>query len=153
MDITGGVIDKAYQLVQEFARTRKKQEATVLQSPGFVPDFTPGYVVSLNIMNQLDILIVDYLKKFSIYDAEEIMLIRKMIQKAHIDSLPENNSCLITDYEELIYDDGTLERINPLVHVPLPEGKQKANWEWLFDSQKTYYHGKTTKFHVAAIEL
>ena len=110
-------------------------------------------MVSLNILNQLDILIIDYLKRFSIYSAEEIILLRKIIQQSHIDSLPHHDSCIITDYQELVYDDEKLDRINPLIHVDLPEGKRKSTWEWLFDSQKTYYHGKTTKFHVVAIEL
>lgn len=152
-DITGGVIDQVFHLVQEFRKTGRKREVTDILSPGFTPDFTPGFVVSLNILNQLDILIIDYLKQFQVYGVEEIMALRKMIQQAHIDSLPKNHSCMITDYEELIYDDEKVDRINPLVHVSLPEGRRKSNWEWLFDSQKNYYDGKTTKFHVVAIEL
>ena len=44
MDITGGVINKAYQLAKEYKKTGRKQEITLLQSPGFVPDFKPGVV-------------------------------------------------------------------------------------------------------------
>ncbi len=152
-DITGGMIEQAYQLVKEFRKTGRKQEIADLQSAGFVPDVPPGFLVSLNILNQLDILIVDYLKKFSIYTGAEIMALRKMIQQSHIDSLPRNRSCIITDFEERVYEDDRLERINPLVHVSLPEGKRKANWEWLFDAQKTYHSGKITRFNVVAIEL
>jgi hypothetical protein len=152
-DITGGMIEQAYQLVQEFRKTGRKRNVADLRLTGFVTECNPGFVVSLNILNQLDILIIDYLKKFSIYTGEEIMVLRKMIQQSHIDSLPHNHSCIITDYEELIYDGNKLERNNSLVHVPLPQGKRKTTWKWLFDSQKTYYSGKTTKFNVVAIEL
>ncbi len=153
MDITGGMIEEAYHLVQEFRKTGRKKNITDLTSSGFQPDFKPGFVVSLNILNQLDILIVDYLKKFSVYTGEEIMALRKMIQQSHLDSLRAEQSCIVTDFEERVYDDSRLERVSPLVHVPLPEGKRKTSWEWLFDSQKTYYSGKTTKFNVVAIEL
>ncbi len=153
LDVTGGMIQQAYQLVQEFRKTGKKRNVTDLKSTGFQPDFNPGYVVSLNILNQLDILIVDYLKRFSIYTGEEIMDLRKMIQQSHLDSLQGGQSCIITDFEERVYEGSRLERVSPLVHVPLPEGKRKTTWEWLFDSQKTYYSGKTTRFNVVAFEL
>ena len=152
-DITGGMIEQAYQLVKEFRKNKRKRNIQELESKGFTPDFDPGFVVSLNILNQLDILIVDYLKRFSVYNEEEILALRKKIQQSHIDSLPINNSCIITDFEEMVYDNDRLERVSPLIHVPLPEGKKKTTWEWLFDSQKTYYKGKTTRFNVAAIEL
>lgn len=152
-DVTGGMIGQAYQLVQEFRKTGRKRNIADLQSSGFTPDIAAGFVVSLNLLNQLDILIVDYLKKFSIYTGEEILELRKLIQQSHLDSLPDAHSCIITDFEERVYADNKLERISPLIHVPLPEGKRKTTWEWLFDSQKTYYSGKITKFNVVAIEL
>jgi hypothetical protein len=152
-DITGGMIEQVYHLVEEFRKTGRKRKVADLHSPGFTPDFNPDFVVSLNILNQLDILIIDYLKKFSIFTEEEILTLRKKIQQSHIDSLPLDHSCIITDFEELVSQDDRLERVNKLIHVPLPEGKRKATWEWLFDSQKTYYRGKTTRFNVVAIEL
>ena len=54
-------------------------------------------------MNQLDILIIDYLKKNSIYPDSELTIMRKMIQQSHLNFLVKHNAVLITDYEELIY--------------------------------------------------
>lgn len=152
-DITGGMIEKVYHLAQAYKKSGEKLDVQTFVSKGFTPNFDPGYVVSLNVLNQLDILIVDYLKKFSVYSDEEILNIRKIIQQAHIDSLPENNACIITDFEEMVYDNDQLERTSPLIHVPLPKGGKRNRWEWLFDSQKTYYSGKITRFNVVAIEL
>jgi hypothetical protein len=153
MDITGGMIHEVYHLVKEFRKSGKKKDVSLLQSKGFLPQFNPGFVVSLNILNQLDILIVDYLKKYEVYNDEEILMIRRIIQQAHLNSLPEGNSCLISDVEEMIYDREQLEKRNALVHVPIPEGKRRNTWEWLFDSQKTYHPGKITRFNVVAVEL
>jgi hypothetical protein len=152
MDITGGMIEQIFQLVKKYRKNRIKPDISMLESKGFNPQFNPGFVVSLNILNQLDILLIDYLKKYSIYKEEEILSLRKHIQQSHLDSITSNNSCLITDFEELVYDQQQLEKRNPLIHIPLPEGKRKSTWEWGFDSQKTYNVGKTTRFNVIAIE-
>jgi hypothetical protein len=109
-------------------------------------------VVSLNILNQLDILIVDYLRRYITCDDAEILSLRKKIQSSHVDSLPRDRSCLITDYEEWTYAQDQLVSKKPLVHIPLPEGKKKTSWTWQFDLHKTYHKGKTTHFHVIAQE-
>jgi hypothetical protein len=152
MDITGGMINEVYGLVKEFRKSGKKKEISSFKSKGFIPQFHPGFVVSLNILNQLDILVVDYLKKFRVYDDDEILQIRRLIQQSHLDTVALDNSCIITDYEERIYEKGQLEERNRLVHVPVPEGKRKSTWEWYFDSQKTYHPGKITRFNVLAAE-
>ena len=52
-------------------------------------------VISLNLLNQLDILLCDYLKeKFKIDNEETLLPIRKIIQQNHLDILPVNKTKL-----------------------------------------------------------
>ncbi|UCG26969.1 MAG: hypothetical protein JSV24_08305, partial [Bacteroidales bacterium] len=57
-DITGGTVKEVYNLVQEFRKNGVKRPVSEIAVPGFKPDFNTGYMVSLNILNQLDILII-----------------------------------------------------------------------------------------------
>ena len=110
-------------------------------------------IVSVNILNQLDILICDYITKFNIYSDEEINAFRKIIQQKHIDLLSQNKSCIITDYEELNYDDNMqLVKNKPLVYIELPKSKNGKKWKWDFDLSKTYHKDYKTIFKVMAWE-
>jgi len=152
-DITGGTVNEVFTLVQEFRRSGIKRTIKEIAVPGFTSASDPGYVVSLNVLNQLDILIIDYLKKFNIYDENELLELRRRIQKAHLDSLPPDNSCLITDYEEKIFHHDRLEKTSPLIFIPLPRRGNQKTWEWNFDSSKSYYPERTTTFNVIALQI
>jgi len=110
-------------------------------------------VISVNILNQLDILICDYVSKSDLYSDKEIYAFRKTIQQKHIEMLPKNKSCIITDYEELNYDDNMqLVKNKPLVYIDLPTGKNIQKWKWNFDLSKTYHKEYKTIFKVMAWE-
>jgi len=152
-DLTGGAVQDVYSLVQNFKRSGKKKPVGKIVSNGFKPEYEVDYYVSVNLLNQLDILIIDYLKKHYIYSEQELHRLRRRIQKCHVDSLPAGKTCLITDYEELIYKENILEIRNPLVHIKLPEGKRKRTWKWEFDSKMEYHKGRKTVFQVVAIDF
>ncbi|MCF6241186.1 MAG: hypothetical protein L3J74_07565 [Bacteroidales bacterium] len=108
-------------------------------------------VVSVNILNQLDILICDYIERFSVFTTEQVKVFRKIIQQKHIDLLPENKSCIITDYEEINTDDnGSVIQSRPLVYIELPLNKYVKKWVWNFDTHKTYHSKFNTDFKVMA---
>ena len=110
-------------------------------------------VVSVNILNQLDILICDYIIKFNIYPDDEFNYFRKRIQQAHLDLLPQNKSCIITDYKELNYDDNMkLIKTKPLIYIDLPKANNLLKWRWNFDMHKTYHRKYKTVFKVMAWE-
>lgn len=109
------------------------------------------FVVSLNLLNQLDILICDYIIKFKIYNEIELLEFRKLIQKKHIQWLPKTKTCLISDYLELNLDDkNELIREKKLVHIDLPLNNNTKRWDWEFDQQKTYHREFKTIFKVIA---
>jgi len=153
-DISGGAVAAVYNLVKFYKKERIKKDIKEIEFPGFKAGKHTDYLVSLNILNQLDILLIDYLKKYNIYNENELNYLRSMIQKSHIDSLIPGRSCLITDYKEKIYNtDGALASEKNLIYTELPKGKNKKTWEWNFDSSGSYYHDKKVVFNVVAMEL
>jgi hypothetical protein len=111
-------------------------------------------IVSVNLLNQLDILICDYILKSKQYSVEEIVMFRKYIQNNHIELLPKNKSALITDFEELNLDKNKqVVGRKKLVYLNFPENMPCLRWTWEFDLQKTYRKNLQTVFKVMAIEL
>jgi hypothetical protein len=153
-DISGGGISEVFNLVKEHKKTGMKRDPAKIELHGLELMQKADCIISLNILNQLDMLLADYLKKFRIYDDGELNYLRKKIQKLHIDSLVPDRSCLITDYEEEIYDpDGTLSSSKDLILAELPPAKNEKRWKWHFDSSGSYYTGKRVVFNVVALEL
>jgi hypothetical protein len=152
-DLTGGTVQDVYSLVRSFKRSGKKKSIEKIVCSEFKPEYKVDYYVSVNLLNQLDILIIDYLKKYNIYSDKELLELRRHIQKCHLDSLPFGKSCMITDYEEWLFKEDFLEKKNPLIYIKLPDGKRKTTWEWEFDTKMEYNKGRKTVFNVVAIEL
>lgn len=153
-DITGGLVAGAYNAVNLYRKRKKKTEITDLEFTGFKPSEDTDCYISLNIMNQLDILIIDYLKTQRIYSAEELHTLRTNIQQSHLNAMPKNRSCLITDYEELLYrKEDPSATTKKLLYTALPEGKNIQKWEWLFDTTGSYNRGCNTIFKVIAMEI
>jgi hypothetical protein len=147
-DITGGLIDFFYE-----NRKKKVLISTIGSFKYSIPENT-DFIISLNIVCQLHTILVDYLKKFDLYSDQELKIIEKQIQLSHLNALPKGKSCLITDFEEEIYDDeGNLVGINPLLHFDLPKGNFFENWQWKFDSLMTYRPNAKTYFNTTAIDF
>jgi hypothetical protein len=153
-DITGGLIENVYSAVELYKKNKKKTGITDLEFTGFNPvEETDGYI-SLNILNQLDMLIIDFLEKKQIYAEQELKMLRKIIQQNHLNALPKDKSCLVTDFEELIYRKKEVPEISRhLLYAELPEGNNVQTWEWLFDTTGSYHKGCKTIFRVIAMEI
>lgn len=165
-DITGGAVQNLYNFIKN-NRKQNINNASPMLWDNIVPSISfqnlgfAGYhqseidfVISLNLLNQLDILLVDYIKKYNYFSESDIIQFKKKIQQKHLAGLPENKSCLITDYEELNYSTSyELIRKKTLVHATLPKPKQKEQWQWYFDSKQYYHHDAKTVFNVIAIDF
>ncbi|MBU8891342.1 MAG: hypothetical protein KOO66_01075 [Bacteroidales bacterium] len=147
-DITGGLIDFFYK------NRKKKVLFSSADSFKYLIPKDTDFVISLNILCQLHIILIDYLKKFGIYSVQELKTLEKQIQLSHLTMLPKEKTCLITDYEEEIYDeDNILIGINPLLHFDLPNGNFSNKWQWKFDSLMTYRDNAKTFFNTTAIDF
>ncbi len=153
-DITGGLIVNAYKAVSLFKKSKRKTKIADLKFTGFKPKIETDCYVSLNILNQLDILIIDYLRKTRMYNEKELKRLRTGIQQSHMLTLPKDKSCLISDIEELRYMKNDVpETSKNLLFTQLPEGKNIQEWEWLFDTTGSYNKGCKTVFKVIALEI
>ncbi len=153
-DITGLVIP-VYEALKE-----KKKEINLLELKQDYDNYllteleSADFVVSVNLLNQLDILICDYIKKTNRFSEDEISKFRKQIQSNHLNLLPAGKSALITDYEELNFNDKEeIIQNKKLVHINLPHQNRAKKWKWKFDLKKTYHTNLTTVFKVMAIEI
>jgi hypothetical protein len=152
-DITGGIIQKAYKIAKNDKKHNQKLLLTAFDLFEYELPVKPDFVISLNILNQLNILIVDYLKKHKIYSDNELLMLAKKIQKMHLKILPKNKSCIIFDYEEELYnEDDALMGVKPLVFIDFPKGETER-WQWKFDTKMTYNIDAKTLLNVAAINL
>jgi len=146
-DLTGGAVQQAMR-AKTFA-----QFADWLPSAKQALDFSDfDLVVSVNLLNQLDIILCDYLKsRFGVDDAE-LLNIRRMVQQQHIDWLPSGHTCLITDYRQIdVPLDGSPKTETQLVFADMPEKLPVKEWEWLFDTNQRYSEKNNTIFKVMAI--
>jgi hypothetical protein len=151
-DITGGAVNELFESVQLKKIAGSRKELKNIKIEGFAYHVPFDFVVSANILNQLDILLIDYLKNYNLYTDQELFELRILIQQKHYDSLPVGKTCLITDIEELVCNSNKLvEKKNSLVHINLPDDKIISRWQWQFD-HKDYYPGKDVIFNVLALE-
>jgi hypothetical protein len=109
-------------------------------------------IISLNILNQLDILLVDYILKKTDFDDGLIAHFRKKLQESHISMLQEHPFILMTDYKEILFNSrGNVLEENQLIFTELPSGQLSREWEWQFDSHRLYHAHANTSLKVRAV--
>jgi hypothetical protein len=151
-DLTGGMIKNVYDFTRKIKKGKIKNY-DLSEIPRSRPEvYDHSFTVSLNVLNQLDILLVDYLKKFIEPEEKEWLDFRKFVQSTHIKILARKG-CLVSDVQEINQDmKGGAEPGKNLVHVPLP-GKIEQEWFWDFDTAGMYYHNMKTRFRVVAVSF
>lgn len=111
-------------------------------------------VVSCNILNQLDIILIDFLKRASKIDHTIEMEIRKFVQEAHVSLLPPRKSLLISDVEELSIDkQGLVTKRKSLVYTDKIITEGAKQWTWQFDNCYAYHVTCNTWFNVISVEI
>ena len=112
------------------------------------------FVVSVNILNQLDIILCDYLKEKFHVSEQQLLPIRETIQQRHVDVLPRGKTCLVTDYmEENISVKDSAMSTKELLHCKLPVHTFEREWQWIFDKNQMYRKGYDTIMKVRAMFL
>lgn len=146
-DLTGGA-------VMEAARAE-----SFSQFADWLPQAKPALnfsdfdlVVSVNLLNQLDILLCDYLKERFAVAESELLKVRQMVQQQHISWLPKQHSCLITDYMQIDRPvSGASQTETKLVYADMSDLKPFEEWEWIFDTNQRYSVKNNTIFKVMAV--
>jgi hypothetical protein len=151
-DLTGGLIEKVYLMCNRKDKLTSDEIEAEFSLPVLELQEESDCYISVNLLNQLDIHLVDYLKSSYNLDEALIRRIREKIQRLHVDFLQKRNSCIITDYEELgLNDKNEVTFSKPLIFTPLPQLAERREWIWNFDTNKTYIAGQKTYFKVMAI--
>lgn len=142
-----GFIRPVYQVVKQ-----KKRDFLDTILPEFSTDFADyDLVISCNILNQLDIILVDYLSDNLDISEPVLQALREKIQRTHIARLPKEKSLVICDFEEIRQPKNAPETRRKTVFVPIPETAKK--WQWIFDTHGRYYPDEQVIFNVAAFNL
>lgn len=109
--------------------------------------------ISLNILDQLDGLLIEYIQSQCKPAEADITALRKAIQQSHINSLPPGRSCIIADKEEINIADGDIRQERSLIFARLPDAKREKSWTWHYDDHGDYRQGQRTWYNVTALEL
>jgi hypothetical protein len=143
-----------YKYVQKYRNKRKRPPINEIQPMEILNLNDFDFVFSCNILNQLDILLIDYLNGYFDLTDEEIFAFTTNVQQLHIDNLPKKRSLLVADYKEITYDDaGRKLSTKSSVYHDIIKQKDAQRWIWKFDTQKTFYSDRKTFFEVIAVNI
>lgn len=150
-DISGFAVD----IFNMVAKESKPQFFMDTVKPMFDFDLNDfDFVVSCNVLNQLDILLLDYIKSSIKISLNMETQLRKLIQQTHINLLPKSRSCLVSDIEELAVDkDNKIIQRKALVHIELSDKNIEKEWIWHFDNHFTYKANSNTWFKVVTLNF
>ncbi|MGD0340814.1 MAG: hypothetical protein ABSA76_03785 [Bacteroidales bacterium] len=154
-DATGGLVEEVYEKCRKISPFRKLQSLSDIIIPELTLDEDPGLVVSLNLISQLDVLPIKYLRKRARVPEEQFEKFRIAVQQKHIDFLLKHPSVMITDTVEVYTNKGKSDNPDDFqwVVADLPEGKYKEEWTWDFDLYKSGSHEKRSVLKVIALIL
>lgn len=106
-------------------------------------------VVSLNVLSQLSDIPIEFLKQKKLLTDWQCIELAGTIQQKHLESLPKGKSLLVSDILEEFYDErGSLTATRPTVFIDLSNLTQVQEWQWEFDTAKTYNEDAITKLRV-----
>jgi hypothetical protein len=152
-DLTGGMIEAVFTHIQD--KYPVHQLIKKLQSlPAFGLPVEADYIISVNLLNQLDILLIDYItSKYQVME-KDLLPLRKYIQQTHLSMLEKGKSALICDFREIQYNtDGETVISKNTVFVDIPASVIKSCWTWNFDNHRTYHPNYNTRLEVIAAEF
>lgn len=150
IDLTGGAIQEIYKNRKQISNTGGKW-LNKLKLNKDVSFHEYDYVISLNILNQLDIILADYLKSQLNIKEDILINLREKLQNFHINSLPRKRSCLISDIiEKSINKQGITTQKRNLLFADTSSLNIIKEWDWVFDTKNTYNEKYTTVFKVIA---
>lgn len=118
----------------------------------YLDDF--DFVVSCNIIDQLDDIPVQFLQESAGLISKDEYLLRMKIKQDHINILPKLKSCIIMDFEEQTIDrNDNLLKLKKLIFPEIENIIIRDTWLWKFDNDGMYNPGYKTWYKVGAIEI
>jgi len=152
-DVTGGLIEQVWKKTRRYPFFRKADNLEGIIVPEYKAQCDPGMIISLNLITQLEVLPIRYLRKKAKINEDELFRFRRAIQEKHLDFLSKHNSVLITDYEEVITERSGDVTSVPTLIAELPLVTEKEEWTWNFDQKGEDYYNSRSVMHVIAVKL
>ena len=152
-DLSGGAIEQIWSLLRK--QKRKLSASGILEEISLHPPLVgqqADALISVNLLNQLDILLCDHIRRKLPFQQELSVSFRAAIQAFHLKWLLRKPGCLVTDVKEHKIPHKGKATSKPLLYTHLPSGIRRNSWEWDFDSRGTYHPGSRTRMEVQAIE-
>lgn len=148
LDALGDTAQRVYADIKSDTFSANSFRTSELQT-----NFKFDAVISLNLLNQLDILLVDYIKDKKTLSEDEEKSIRTQIQQSHLDFLSKHKYCLISDTTQTseLLEGGEIQN-ELLVHIPLPNAHKKNEWTWMFDMSGNYIEHRSVQFKVEVFQ-
>jgi len=149
-----GFAQPVYQYVKQYRNCKNRPTVCSIQPQSALDLSGYDFVFSCNILNQLDILLLDYLAQFFDLSHEESVSFSGNVQKHHIDALPRNRTCIVVDYETIAYSQAGKELMRKKsVYHPIIQRSDAKRWTWKFDTKMTYYKDRMAFFEVMSCSL
>ncbi len=152
-DVTGGWISFAYELQHLKNSQEVSRKLSSAPENRFSFNEKVDCWVSVNILDQLDSLICEYLEGSKHITAGQLSEIRASVQDSHLGFLAAHEGVVITDVREIRVKEGKREAAREVLHVPLPRGSHVQTWTWIFDTQGTYLQGYEIRYEIIAMQL
>jgi len=151
-DLSGGAIRQLWEISRQKTRLPGPSLLNQLSLQHPLEKIAPQALISVNLLNQLDIILCDYLSKQGYFQQETFHPLRSALQKFHLQWISGTPGCIISDVEELSKDKKGKISSKSLLYTTLPEGFRKNSWTWDFDSKGTYRPNILTTMKVKAVE-
>jgi hypothetical protein len=104
--------------------------------------------VSLNILDQLDTLLCEYLLKKNVSNTADLFQLRKSIQENHINQLKQQSFCIIYDMFEIHKQKG-IEKKRLKTSFIDDQIQPSENWIWNFDTKGMYIPKHEVDYEIA----
>ncbi len=151
IDITGGIVDLGYRQKKK-SYTHEVFIHQIENSPSVY--FQEDLIISVNLLSQLSFMLINYLSRKISLNNSQISEIAEAIQCKHLEMLPNGKSILITDYEEEYFDEADkFIGSKPTVYASIPDGEERKEWIWNFDTKMMYQEDCKTMLRVSAVRL
>jgi hypothetical protein len=145
-DITGNAILATWEMCKKKSHNLEKIPSEQFELPEDI-----SFIVSLNILSQLDAFPVDFIQQRLDLDENEILDFRRKIQLNHFNLIKNRNSCLITDTDEIYHCPGDQISSKKTVLIDLFAEKFSVEWDWVFDTSGDYHENCETVMKVKAL--
>lgn len=152
-DLSGGAVEQVWNLAKRNKSgipVDQVLEEITLDLP--LKGIPAEAYISVNLLNQLDILLCDHIRQKLPYQQELSPSFRAAIQSFHLEWITKKPGCLITDSVEHQVPHKGHPTAKALLYTDLPEGIRRETWQWDFDSRGTYHAGARTHMEVQAVE-